>query len=61
MDRVSLRLDLLRLTYTNARDAGEAVSRAKVLEEYVAESDQEPVPKVRQSGTLGLPVKADKR
>jgi hypothetical protein len=60
MDRVSLRLDLLRLTYTNARDAGEAVARAKVLEEY-AEAAPQKTPEVQKSGTLGLPNKADKR
>jgi len=60
MDRVSLRLELLKLTYTNAREAGEAVARAQVLEAYVAESETEKRPEVPKTGTLGLPKKADK-
>lgn len=48
----SLRLELLRLTYTHGRDPAEAVGRAKVLEGYVNEPIDRPV--------LGLPKKADK-
>jgi hypothetical protein len=40
MDREALRLELLKLTYSHGRPAGEAVGRAKELEDYVLELGQ---------------------
>lgn len=33
---IEVRLELVKLTYTHARDVDEAVERAKVLEQYIA-------------------------
>jgi hypothetical protein len=41
MDRTELRLELLKLSHTLARDATEAVARAKTLEAYVLEESNE--------------------
>lgn len=35
MDRQTLRLELLKLTYSHGRQASEAVARAKELEDFV--------------------------
>jgi len=35
MDQKTLRLELLKLTYTHGRPAAEAVERAKELEEFI--------------------------
>lgn len=56
MERQALRLELLKLTYTHAREASEAVARAKVLETYVTEG--EVVQAKRRPGRQ--PPKADK-
>lgn len=39
MTRESLRLELLKLTYTHGRDSAEAVGRAKELEKYLFEEE----------------------
>lgn len=52
MDRETLRLELVKLTYAHGRDAAEAVGRAKDLEAYVSE----PAPKPADT-TLKLPQK----
>ena len=41
MDRAQLRLEIIKLTYTHGRDTTEAVSRARDLENYIFESQDE--------------------
>lgn len=38
MDKVTVRLELLKLTFHHGRDAAEAVEKAKVLESYLNSS-----------------------
>ncbi len=41
MDRALVRLEIIKLTYTHGRDAAEAVSRARELENYIFEFQDE--------------------
>lgn len=51
MTRADLRLELLKLSYTHSRDAVEAVGRAKVLENFVLETEE-------KSESVGVEVQA---
>lgn len=39
-ERAELRLELLKLTYTHGRESTEAVSRAKILEDFILEESE---------------------
>lgn len=51
MDILQIRLDLLKLTYRSDRRPEEAVTSAKVLEEYLLESQKQKAPIVQAQGT----------
>ena len=55
MDRLTLRFELLKLTYTHGREVPEAVERARQLETYVLQSDPAPAVEASSRSTLKMP------
>lgn len=53
MDRALIRLEVIKLTYTHGRDSAEAVYRARELENYIFELQDESLHEKKKSHKAG--------